>query len=182
MEYTMSTTSGEIRKGITFEEFALVFKVVFEDFPFLESWSNEAMLEEYNSFQVKDGAVYGYYLDGKCVGILTFRPYTSNEHPINYASDDKVMYLSDVAILQDYRRKGYATHLLHCGIHHFKTLGYNYSYLRTTEADAHLEKLYFKVGFERIPGLYQGVERLRIDGTVQKDIRFFMEMDLSSIN
>lgn len=172
-----TNVTGEIRSNISFEDFAPVFKV-FEGYPFCESWSTEAMLREYNSFQVQDGIIFGYYLDGKCVGILTFRPLVPGEHPVEYPADKKVMYLSDVATLYEYRGRGIGTHLLHHGSRHLEVLGYDYIYLRTNESDSMVEPIAAKCGFKRIWDLCEEVERPRIDGTVGKDLRMFMEKKL----
>ncbi len=167
-----------IRPSVSFEDFAKIFKV-FESFPFFESWTDKEILEEYNSFQ-NGGIIFGYFTDeGKCVGILTMKPYEPGKHPVEYPSDAKVMYLSDVATLFEYRNMGIATSLFEYAIRHFQVLGYDYIYLRTNEKNSMSYDIAKKCGFVRLYDIIQEVERKRANGTITKDARIFMEKKLS---
>ena len=64
---------GEIRNNVGYEDFAKVFNV-FSYAPFFEEWSSEMVLNVYNSFNIKDGCIFGYYIEDECVGILTLHP------------------------------------------------------------------------------------------------------------
>ena len=77
----METLKGTVRNNVNFKDFAKVFKT-FETFPFFEKWTEEALIDEYKSFQ-DDGIILGYYTeDGKCVAILTMKPYTHGKHQV----------------------------------------------------------------------------------------------------
>ena len=113
--------NGTIRNCVGLEDFAKVFKV-FESFPFFESWSDDEVREEYESFQ-HGGIIFGYYADdGECAGILTMKPYEPGKHPVKYPSDAKVMYLSDVATRFEYRNQGIGTHLFEHAIRHLEDM------------------------------------------------------------
>jgi len=167
-----------IRTPVSFEDFAKVFKV-FESFPFFESWTEEEVKAEYNSFQ-NGGYIYGYFTeDGECAAILTMRPYEPGKHPVNYPDNVKVMYLSDVATRFEYRNRGIGTKLFEHAIRHMKVLGYDYIYLRTNEVNSMSYGIAKKCGFVKLFDIIQEVERKRIDGTIEKDARIFMEKRLS---
>lgn len=167
---------GEIRSNISFEDFASVFKV-YEGYPFCESWTDEEVKEEYLSFESKGGCIFGYYLDNECVAIITLHPMVEGEHPVRYPKNKKVMYLSDVATLTNYRNMGIGTQLFHHVLRHTEVLGYDYIYLRTNydSAKSMSAGIAQKCGFKRIWDLCQEVEKRRVDGSVRKDLRMFME-------
>lgn len=170
--------NGTIRNCVGLEDFAKVFKV-FESFPFFESWSDDEIREEYESFQ-HGGIIFGYYADdGECAGILTMKPYEPGKHPVKYPSDAKVMYLSDVATRFEYRNQGIGTHLFEHAIRHLEVLGYDYIYLRTNEENSMSYGIAKRCGFVQLFDIIEEVERRRTDGTVAKDARIFMEKKLS---
>lgn len=171
--------NGEIRSNISYEDFANVFKV-FGYAPFFEDWSPEMVSEAYNSFNVKDGSIFGYYLDEKCVGILTLRPFTPGEHPVDFPSNSKTMYLSDVATLPSCRGMGIGTQLFLHGLRHSKVLGYDNIYLRTNEKGISMSyDIAEKCGFTQIGDLCQEVDFPRTVPYMQsKDLRIFMAREL----
>lgn len=173
----METLKGNIRSNVNFKDFVKVFKE-FESFPFFEKWSKEDLIKEYESFQ-NGGIIFWYYIKGDiCVAILTMKPYEQGKHPVHYSSKDKVMYLSDVATLFEYRNHGIGTNLFKHAIRHTEVLGYDYIYLRTNEKNSMSYGIAKKCGFKKIWDLIEEVERIRIDGTTAKDLRIFMEKKL----
>lgn len=180
MKNLTNMAQGEIRNNVTFEEFVKVFKV-YEDYPFYESWSQEELRDEYNSYFKNNGWIFGYYINEKCVAILTLYPMIKGEHPVFYSSDEKVMYLSDIATLDEYRGKGIATQLFHFALRHTMVLRYDCIYLRTNfdEKESMSASIARKCGFKRILNVSQMVERKRIDGSIGSDLRMFMEKRLS---
>lgn len=170
---------GEIRSNISYEDFANVFKV-FSYSPFFEDWSSEMVSEAYNSFHVKDGSIFGYYLDGKCVGILTLRPFIPGEHPVEFPSASKIMYLSDVATLLSSRGMGIGTQLFLHGLRHSRVLGYDKIYLRTNEKGISMSyHIAEKCGFTQVLNLSQEVNFPRtLPQISSKDLRIFMVRDL----
>lgn len=171
--------NGEIRSNVSYEDFAKVFKV-FSYAPFFEDWSPQMVSQAYHSFDVKDGNIFGYYLDDKCVGILTLRPSIHGEHPVKFPRDSKTMYLSDVATLPRYRGMGIGTQLFLHGLRHTKVLGYKYIYLRTNEKGISMSyPIAEKCGFEQIWDLCQEVDFPRTrPGIPSKDLRIFMAKEL----
>lgn len=171
--------NGEIRSNVSYEDFAKVFNV-FTYAPFFEDWSPEMVSEVYNSFNVKDGCIFGYYLDDECVGILTLRPFIPGEHPVTYDRNSKTMYLSDVATLPRCRGMGIGTQLLLHGLRHTKVLGYQTIYLRTNEKSISMSyRIAEKCGFHQIWDLCQEVEFPRTRPDIPtKDLRIFMEKEL----
>lgn len=171
--------NGEIRSNVSYDDFAKVFKV-FSYAPFFEDWSPEMVSKVYNSFNIKDGCIFGYYIDDECVGILTLRPFTPGEHPVAYPSDSKTMYLSDIATLPKCRGMGIGTHLLLHGLRHTKVLGYDNIYLRTNEKGISMSyHIAEKCGFAQIWDLCEEVDFPRTRPDVpSKDLRIFMAREL----
>ncbi len=170
---------GEIRDNVSYEDFAKVFKV-FTYAPFFEDWSSEMVLNAYNTFKVKDGYIFGYYFEDECVGILTLRPIIPGEHPVTYPSDVKVMYLSDIAVMPEYRGMGIGTQLFLHGLRHSKVLGYDFIYLRTNEKGTSMSyHIAEKCGFKQIWDLCQEVEFPRTKTDIPTtDLRIFMDRKL----
>ena len=168
--------NGTIRNDVTISDFRTVFNV-FSFGPFFEKWTPEQVLETYESFNVKDGNIFGYYINGKCVGIISICPHVPGKYPVNYPDNSKVMYLSDIATLPEYRGNGIGTSLLEFVLRHLKVLGYEYIYLRTNEkGDSMLYKLAEKCGFTQIPEVCQEVYFPRTSPYVpETDLRIFME-------
>ena len=179
MLFDKTLENGEIRSNVSYVDFAKVFNV-FSYAPFFEEWTAEMVLEVYNSFKVKDGFIFGYYLDDECVGILTLRPFIPDEHPVKFPSDSKVMYLSDIATLPKCRCMGIGTQLMLHGLRHSKVLGYDYIYLRTNEKSISMSyHIAEKCGFAQIWDLCQEVEFPRTNPNIpSKDLRIFMSREL----
>ena len=179
MRTNKKNLDGIIRGNVGFEDFLNVF-LVFCGSPFFEYWTTEMVLDVYNSFNVKDGFIFGYYLNNKCVGILTLRPIIPSEHPVSFPINSKTMYLSDVATLPEYRGMRIGTQLFMYGIQHTKVLGYDNIYLRTNEKEISMSYLIAeKCGFSEIKGVSQDVEFPRINSDIPTtDRRIFMTMKL----
>ena len=168
--------NGEIRIHVSFEDFKRVFKV-YEGYPFWESWTPEEVREEYESYYSKSGTVFGYYLDGKCIAILTMHPLVLGEHPVYYDDKYKVMYLSDVATLEEYRNRGIGTQMFQKFLEYSIQHDYDYVYLRTNfhREESMSAGIARKCGFHRMPEVKQWCEMKRADGSVRKDLRCFYE-------
>lgn len=168
--------SGDIRIHVNFEDFAKVFKV-YEGFPFWESWTPDEVRSEYESYFIKSGTVFGYYIDGKCVSILSMHPIVLGEHPVTYDTKKKVMYLSDVATLPEYRNRGIATELFKKFLQYTIVHDYDYVYMRTNfhKEESMSAGIARKCGFHRVPDVKQWCEMKRVDGSTRKDLRCFYE-------
>ena len=168
--------NSNIRKIEDYKDFATVFKV-FEDYPFFESWSATELEEEFN-MQRLNGEIFGYYIGRKCVGMISILPYRKGKHPVNFKNSKKVIYLSDIAVIHEYRGRGIASELLEYVLYHTKVLGYKTIYLRTNKDISMVYQIAVKHGFTLMKGVEQDVERIRIDGIVQKDTRIFLQKTL----
>lgn len=165
-----------IRRGVTFGDFCNIFKV-FENFPFFEKWTELQLSKEFDKLYL-DGFIFGYYLDNHCVALLTMRPYVTGEHPVSFEENAKVMYLSDVATLYNYRGHGIGTDLFHHAIEYCSQYDYTHIYLRTNEENSMSYGIAKRCGFHPIFDVCQEVERIRVDGTITKDLRIFMQKKL----
>ena len=92
------------------------------------------------------------------------------------------MYLADVAVLDDYRRKGLGNQLMLYAIMQSKLLGYNKLYMRTLERGSMSYGIALKIGFKQIPNLFQSVKKERTNGQIETMQNIFLELDLNSLN
>ena len=121
-----------IIKDVTdYDDFKKVFSV-FKEEPFFENWTEEEMHNEFLELKT-NGEVFGYYLDDdNIVGIITFKFGAFNNHPVSFNDPENVVYFSDVAVLKDHRKKGYAKALTDFALDYIQTFGcYKEAYLRT---------------------------------------------------
>ena len=170
--------NGTIRSNITYDEFKKVFSV-FESYPYFEKFPEKDLIEEYQSFQ-NGGYSYGYYTEeGECVAIITMNPYNSEEHPVDYPKDLKVMYISNLATMFEYRNQGIATKLFKHTIQQLEKMGYDYIYFRTKKENSMSYNIGKKCGFTELPNIIQYVDSKKKDGNVIKDPRIFLEKKLS---
>ena len=162
------------------EDFNKVYQV-FSGAPYFEKYTEENLKEIFEEYQEK-GYVYGAYNDERCLGIVALERDAKKEQPVNY-QNEKVMYLADIAVLDDYRKKGLGTELMLYAIMKSKELGYEKLYMRTLEAQKSMSYgIARKVGFEQIPNLYQPVERERMDGSIATLQNIFLELDLNNLD
>ena len=137
------------------------------------------ILDEYESFH-NGGYSYGYYtLEGECVAFITMKPYKSGEHPVNYSKDLKVMYISNLATMFEYRNQGIATKLIKHAIQQLEEMGYDYAYYRTIKENSMSYNIGIKCGFTERPNIIQYVHCTKIDGSVIDQQRIFLEKKLS---
>ena len=89
--YMMKRRIGAITPD-KIEDFVNLYKV-FRNPPYYEAWTDQMIRDEYYDL-LEDGHVCGYYLDGVCVGLITFRPMRLKDlHPIHYEHPEKVAIL-----------------------------------------------------------------------------------------
>lgn len=109
-----------------------VFTQCFEtNLAVIESYSNHLHQNAQNS---NYGEYYGLYQDQKMVTIGTLFPYKD------------FSFISNIATLPDYRRKGYASYMIQALLQRSQNLGLRYAVLTTSDA----QDLYEKLGFERV--------------------------------
>lgn len=103
------------------------------------------------------------------------------DQPVKF-QDEKVMYLADIAVLDDYRRLGLGNQLMIYGVMQSRALGYERLYMRTLENGSMSYNIARRIGFKQIPDAFQNVERERMNGTVETMKNIFLEIDLKSLN
>lgn len=167
----------DIRKVISHEHFRAIFKEVFEGKPFFESWSEEELLEEFKHFN-DEGLVFGSYWGEDCVGLISILQHEPGKYPVHFPDDEKILYLSDVAVLEDYRYNGVGTELMKKVVRYAKKYEYDRIYMRTNKEGSMSKSIAMKLGFTVIEGVEQEVIRKRHDGTVAGDTRIFLELVL----
>ena len=135
-----------------YEDFKKVFKV-FELEPFYEAWQEEDYQEEFLDF-INNGQVYGIYLEKDICGLITIKQKYLKWDELDI-DIEKSIYLSDIAVKQEARNKGYATKLMKYIIDEF---GNNYDiYMRTNLENSMSEGIALKNGFEIIEDKIQTV-------------------------
>lgn len=169
----------EIKELTSFEDFKKVYGV-FSGPPYNEKYTEEELKEIFMEYQEK-GYIYGAYRDGKCIGLIALERGIKADQPVSF-QDENVMYLADVAVLDEYRRRGVGNQLMWYGVMKAKALGYGRMYMRTLENGSMSYGIALRVGFKPIPGASQAVEKERVDGKVESMQNIFLEIDLKSLN
>lgn len=160
------------------EDFKKVYRV-FSGPPYNEKYTEEELEEIFMQYQ-QAGYVYGAYTQDGCVGLIALERGAKPEHPVNF-DGEKVMYLADVAVLEEYRRKGVGNQLMLYGVMQSKQLGYDRLYMRTLERGSMSYGIAQRIGFQQVLGALQGVERERINGSVETMQNIFLEIDLRTL-
>lgn len=171
--------NSQIKELTNLEDFKKVYKV-FSGPPYNEKYTEEELEEIFKEYQEK-GYMYGAYNYDECVGLIVLERGAKEDQPVNY-QNEKVMYLADIAVLDNYRRKGLGNQLMLYGVMQSKVLGYDKMYMRTLEKGSMSYGIASKIGFKQIPNVFQEVERERTNGLTQTMKNIFIEIDLNSLN
>lgn len=171
--------NGQIKELTNLEDFKKVYKV-FSGPPYNEKYTEEELEEIFREYQEK-GYMYGAYNNEECVGMIALERGIKENQPVNFL-DENVMYLADVAVLNNYRRKGLGNQLMLYGVIQSKALGYKKLYMRTLERGSMSYSIALKIGFKQIPNLFQSVKKERVNGQVETMKNIFLEIDLNSLN
>lgn len=171
--------NGQIKELTNLEDFKKVYKV-FSGPPYNEKYTEEELEEIFKEYQEK-GYMYGAYNYDECVGLIALERGAKEDQPVNY-QNEKVMYLADIAVLDNYRRKGLGNQLMLYGVMQSKVLGYDKMYMRTLEKGSMSYGIASKIGFKQIPNVLQEVERERTNGLIETMQNIFIEIDLNSLN
>ncbi len=169
----------QIKELTDLEDFKKVYKV-FSGPPYNEKYTEEELEEIFREYQEK-GYMYGVYNKEECVGMIALERGVKENQPVNFL-EEKVMYLADIAVLNNYRRKGLGNQLMLYGVMQSKALGYGKLYMRTLERGSMSYGIALKIGFKQIPNLFQNVEKERVNGQVETMQNIFLELDLNSLN
>ncbi|MCI8277663.1 MAG: GNAT family N-acetyltransferase [Clostridia bacterium] len=171
--------NGQIKELTDLEDFKKVYKV-FSGPPYNEKYTEEELEEIFREYQEK-GYMYGVYNKEECVGMIALERGVKENQPVDFL-EEKVMYLADIAVLNNYRRKGLGNQLMLYGVMQSKALGYGKLYMRTLERGSMSYGIALKIGFKQIPNLFQNVEKERVNGQVETMQNIFLELDLNSLN
>lgn len=173
------TMKGNIRK-IEIENYGDFYKMykVFENPPYSEKFTDEEILQEYELL-TSGGHVYGYYKNGICIGLVTFNKSILYNHPIHYDHPNKVVYLSDVTVLEEYRGQGIGTELMKYAIEIAKHEGYEVMYMRTLQPEQSMSYgIALRLGFKKREET-EDILRERHDLNRDKlDKRIFLDIQL----
>ena len=170
---------GKIKNLNDLNDFKKVYRV-FSGPPYNEKYTEEELeniFEEYN----EKGYMYGAYVEEECVGLIALERGVKSNQPVKF-QDENVMYLADVAVLDNYRRKGLGNQLMLYAVMQSKLLGYKKLYMRTLEKGSMSYGIASKIGFKQIPNTFQNVERERINGKTETMKNIFLEIDLENLN
>ena len=168
----------QIQKLQKLEDFKRVYRV-FSGPPYNEKYTEEELEEIFIQYQ-QTGYLYGAYTQDGCVGLIALERGRQEGHPVSFEGE-KVMYLADVAVLGEYRRKGVGNQLMLYGVMQSKQLGYDRLYMRTVETGSMSYGIARRIGFQQIPGAQQGVERERVSGVSETMQNIFLEIDLRAL-
>ena len=127
------------------------FKNVFYEFrkkPYFEDWQECDVKEEYDYLN-ENGNIYVKEVNNKIIGIVTLLSGIQKGHELVLPTNN-VGYISDIAVLEEYRRRGYGTELMQYAIDRFKNDGNEYAYFRTLKNGSMSEPIGIKLGFETI--------------------------------
>ena len=151
---------------------------VFEQPPYSEKFSDEEILDEYKLL-TSGGRVYGYYNQGICIGMVTYNKNLLYEHPIYYEQPEKVVYLSDVTVLKEFRGKGIGTTLMKYAIEKAKEEGYEIMYMRTLQPGQSMSYgIALKLGFKKLAETETVIRERHDKGRDTVDERIFLDINL----
>lgn len=170
---------GKIKELTILEDFKKVYRV-FSGPPYNEKYTEEELEDIFKEYQEK-GYMYGAYNDEECVGLIALERGAKSDQPVKFENEN-VMYLADVAVVNNYRRRGLGNQLMLYGVMQSKLLGYRKLYMRTLEKGSMSYGIALRIGFKQIPNTFQSVERERINGTTETMQNIFLEIDLENLN
>ena len=170
---------GKVKELNDLNDFKKVYKV-FSGPPYNEKYTEEELENIFEEYKEK-GYMYGAYVDEECVGLIALERGIKPNQPVKF-QDENVMYLADVAVLNDYRRNGLGNQLMLYAVMQSKLLGYKKLYMRTLEKGSMSYGIASKIGFKQIPNTFQNVERERINGKTETMKNIFLEIDLENLN
>lgn len=161
----------------SFEDFKNVF-YEFRKKPYFEDWKEKDVREEFDYLST-NGDIYFKEVDNKIVGLITLLQGIQSGHDL-ILPNNNVGYISDIAVLEEFRRRGYGTELMQFALDDFINKGNEYAYFRTLRNGSMSEPIGVKLGFETIykengDMLIQECSFPRIDNCVpEKEERKFL--------
>lgn len=171
---------GKIKEVGSLEDFKNVYRV-FSGPPYNEKYTDEELEEIFREYQ-EGGYIFGAYSGDVCAGIVALERGVKEDQPVEF-EEESIMYLADVAVLDKYRNTGLGTQLMLYAVMQSSTLGYTRMYMRTLEKGKSMSYgIAYKIGFRQMPGIFQNVERERVNGSIETARNIFLDIDLRNLN
>lgn len=136
---------GSIKELKNFEQFSLVYKS-YSSFPYYEEWKDEDIRKEYE-FCLKNGYVFGCFYNEKCVGIITLIPEVFCNNKFGFKNPEKVLYISNLIVLFDYRYHSFGSTLADFAVKFAKEKGFKTIYFRFRESHEFGKRIAQRLGF-----------------------------------
>lgn len=131
----------------TYEDFKKIF-LEFRKSPYYEDWNEKNILEEYN-YLMSNGDIYVKEYDNKIVGLVSLLNGIQKDHDLKLPTNE-VGYMSDIAVLEEYRKRGIGTELMSFAIDEFKSRKFKYCYFRTICNGSLSEPIGKKLGYQLV--------------------------------
>lgn len=168
-----------ISENVPYEDFRRIYKV-FGEKPYEEKYTEEDFREIYDEY-ISKGKIFGAYVNDELVGIIAITYGAKSSQPISFG-DKKVLYLSDVAVDSEFRKRGLGTRLMAYVIATGKQEKFNTIYMRTLKEGSMSASIAKKLGFSVIEGVEQDVTTESIYGTSQTKKNIFLQIDLDALD
>lgn len=162
---------------IDVEKVAQAYCDIYGEAPWNEKWSMDEALKVCEQY-AKEGILYGTFWCRELTGFIAIMPYEVGVHPVKYGKNERILYLSDVAVLSSYRKNGIGSNLIKRVIRYAKKFEYDRIYLRTNKVGSMSKSIAMKLGFTVMEGVEQEVMMERTGGKVEPDTRIFLELVL----
>lgn len=161
-----------------FEHFQRLYKV-FEEPPYNELFTLDEVKEIYDEL-IRDGYIFGCFVDGMPVGCIAFRKIIHGEHPVHYGLHEKVAYFAELIVLPEFRNNGIGTMLICHMLEVLKNEGYTKVYMRTLQPEQSMSySIAVKCGFVLLDGVVQMVKGQRtLETRDEVDDRIFLEKSI----
>ncbi len=130
-----------------YEDFKNVY-LVFRKSPFFEDWTEKNLREEYEYYN-ENGEIFIREVDNKAVGLVALLKGVQSGHGLELPTNN-VGYISDIAVLEECRRRGYGTELMKFAVDRFTNDGSDYAYFRASRYGSMSEPIGLKLGFEPV--------------------------------
>lgn len=169
-----------VKETIEVIDFIDVYKEVFGGDPYNEVWTTPEVKKEYDIITAENGAVISCYINNKCIGFVTYREEIAGEHPVKYPDTEKVGYISDIAVLKEYRNKGIGTFLFSACLINMRIDGYTIALMRTLQKGKSMSyDIAIRAGMKVLENVTELVQKDRNDDNREEtDKRIFLDMML----
>lgn len=162
-------------------QFVRCFQKVFAGKPYNEKWSFFEVLTERKFLKESSGKIFGYYGNsGNLIGFVTYRDMIRGENSLQYSSSENVGYISDIAVLKEYRNLGIGSELFSYCLKQMKENGYTIAVMRTLEKGKSMSyNIAVRHGMTEIENAHSIVFKERTDNNRQNfDVRIFLDKRL----